>query len=662
VKTNFLFKIFFLFLITAVAYGQFSSNDQFDKNPIIINPKGTFSQGQFEGTAQDWWATDFIPNEATQSTHKLRSKEINNNPSQINWSLLPGVETANSSQMQRQGIQIRASAEEEVQVYWQSVPLGAGLSLPNDLSFITSAASNQVRLYQGVAPMHLGLPSAAGVLELNLRPGIAMTPRKQSQIHGQVDQWGDWHTNIGHNSGQNNLAVRASIAQGKGERAFLSDAGTPLVNSDDRQEIYQHNAHKNLLLAAVAKPLAKKDLQVSFLNIAREKQVPNITNSASAQAERTSNLKVAALDSQHTIAGNQKFTAHIDGAQTRELFNDPQGEWGQAGIWSTQINQIGASGTWQIPIDRWLIHSSVHWRQSELKRQETLPAAVSETKTWRRTMPGAHLQVKYFIANFVLETNQRVVMVNDRAFQGATTSLDHSGSEHNLGVRWNLSQSQALLASWQKTIHVPALEDYFGNPGLLRPNPELVAEGFQTLELGYEINFNQWQMHTSIFQRRIDDPIALRSDAFGQRQRINWNRAKIDGLEWRLSSPKGKYIVLTTAHTFQQPEGREKIEDRYQELPGKYRWLSALQCQFNLQQWSFGPEMVLKRDGVQDRDGLLLRDNFTDVSLFIQWFPLTSWSGHLGMRAQNLLDKRSAASVDLASEGRRLILDALMSF
>ncbi|MEM9832767.1 MAG: TonB-dependent receptor [Bacteroidota bacterium] len=145
---------------------------------------------------------------------------------------------------------------------------------------------------------------------------------------------------------------------------------------------------------------------------------------------------------------------------------------------------------------------------------------------------------------------------------------DYEDHDYGLGgaIKYNIKPGWAARVSFERTLRLPAEDELFGDGLFVRPNPDLVPETSQNLNLGmqYQREINQehyLSANLNGFYRNIQNQIL--QTQFDIRWTINRNVREVRGLglEFELQYRYKDWLTLSNATTYQDLRDNKQFED-----------------------------------------------------------------------------------------------------
>jgi iron complex outermembrane receptor protein len=387
-------------------------------------------------------------------------------------------------------LSLRGSSANQVEVYFDGVPLSAASGGGVDIGLIPVVDLDSVEVYRGMSPIGFGSSAIGGIVSLS----SAATTDSGVRAYAGGGSFGTEFAGVQARWAGNKLRALASVngLGSVGDFPYRNDNATPFDASDDSITRRQNNALRQMDGLAHVVGLLPGQRQIwgtiSFLH--RDQGEPpagSVTaNGASLGTDRL--LATAAYDSHDDLGLGSSLRAQIYNVATWQRLDDPYGDV-SSGV-PTQTRDLstssGATLAGSKPLAGWLKLSAVATgRYERFDPASALPGAAS-------IPPGSRAFGAGGIEARLVTQTLRLAVIPSLRLEAAKDTITRperyrlTGGDTQPASYW-LPNARLALVQWageQVTLRanlgrygrLPSLFERYGNTGQILGNPNLVPE------------------------------------------------------------------------------------------------------------------------------------------------------------------------------------------
>ena len=387
-------------------------------------------------------------------------------------------------------LSLRGSSANQVEVYFDGVPLSAASGGGVDIGLIPVVDLGSVEVYRGMSPIGFGASAIGGIVSLS----SAAAANSGVRAYAGGGSFDTGFAGVQARWAGNKLRALASVnALGSaGDFPYRNDNATPFNTSDDSITRRQNNALRQMDGLAHVAGLLSGQRQIwgtaSFLH--RDQGVPPagslLANGAALGTDRL--LATAAYDSHDDLGRGSCLRAQLYNVATWQRLDDPYGD--VSGGVPTHTRDLSTSSGVTLagskPLAGWLKLSAVaDGRYERFDPASVLPGAAAippgsrifgasgvETRFVTQALRLAVIpSVRMEVAKDEITRPERYRLM-DADTQPATYWLPNARLAL---VQW-ASEQVTLRANLGRYGRLPSLFERYGNTGQILGNPDLVPE------------------------------------------------------------------------------------------------------------------------------------------------------------------------------------------
>ena len=429
-------------------------------------------------------------------------------------------------------VSLRGAPGSHVIVAWDGVILNDASGGSVDLSLLAPSLLERVDVYRGLAPARLGSAGLGGAIEL-----VSRAPTRRFR----------WHANLGLGSFLERRFTASAIgALGPlatvtalgyrgtlGNFPFFDDGGTPLATNDDVPDRPRvNNAADALdLLHRSCFGAPRNALCATLLLTGRVRGVPG-PGAAQLTAPGFEQGRIL-LDAYRRVSRTDFWIEpHLTFSGHGEHFRDPSGL-----VVPGQITDARSSGTrmqwgWTYASRRGSVQLENTARQ-HYESYDTRDISQVSPPSIRTGFFGA-TEATLSVGPSTLSAAVLAELLTDRAADSSPRA--HALLSPRVGLRLPIvTELFELRANAGRLERAPTLVDLYGLSGYLLPNPDLVPERGDTLDLGAVFQSHspslRVRLETSGYVRRVRDMITLVRRGAVAYKAFNLREVSVQGVE-----------------------------------------------------------------------------------------------------------------------------------
>ncbi len=479
---------------------------------------------------------------------------------------------------------IRGSSSSQVQVYLDGVPLNDPYSGAANLADLAIGSIERIEIYRGNSPVSFGGSAIGGRINLiperSLRngPGIEFGAETGYGSFGSEKHSLEMSSSMGPVS----LRLNGGYTESEGDFSFLDDNGTPETAVDDETVTRLNNDFNrwNFSGALGLDLPGVRRAAVNFDYFSRESGVCGIGSNQSPEAriERERKLAYIKLEPEAFLGKRIQTEATIFHSNTRERFDDPEGDIGlYAQSTDNSITSYGSSfrGTLMAPLLPLSTEIFVEGRKEQYHPVELLPAlreGPDRNRVSATAAAAGHLSL--FGDRVVLSGQYRTLWSENEFYQPAPLpylppvprgKIEAQSESPQGGVRIRLSDNLTLKGNAGKYVRMPTFFELFGNIGTVTGNSNLEPEEGVNRDVGLILNTGGWGPVKSLFLEAgyFDNEISNLILFFPNSQRTvkpkNIGAARIRGAELTLSARLFLPLRISGNYTYMDAVDRSDI-------------------------------------------------------------------------------------------------------
>ena len=486
-------------------------------------------------------------------------------------------------------LSLRGSSANQVEVYFDGVPLSAASGGGVDIGLIPVVDLESVEVYRGMSPIGFGTSAIGGIVAL--ASAAATTSGVRAYAGGGSFDTG--FAGVQARWAGQKLRALASVNgfASAGDFRYRNDNATPFDTSDDSITRRQNNALRQIDSLTHVVGLLPGQRQIwgtaSFLH--RDQGVPPVGSVAAKGAALGTDRLIATLayESHDDLGLGSSLRVQIYTVATWQRLDDPCGNVSENVPTQTRdlSSNSGATLTGSKPLAGWLRLSAVAAGRYELfDPSSVLPGATSIPPGSRAAGAGgveARLVTQLLrlavIPSFRLEAAKDTITRPERYRLMGTDSQPATYwlANPRLAILQWASEQVTLRANLGRYGRLPSILERYGNTGQLLGNPNLVPESGTNADVGANWARRGERLRISfdgaLFAAWARNLISFRQGA-GYLRPLNLGRARILGAETSATIDWRTHLRFFGQTTFTDARNLEDVKANYgRQLPGRPR-------------------------------------------------------------------------------------------
>lgn len=480
-------------------------------------------------------------------------------------------------------VSIRGSSAQQVQVFYEGVPMGDVSGGLSNLADLPLDGLERVEIYRGFVPATFGGATIGGAVNL-AGPGVVDRVRGRGSIGVGSFAARELQASVAAPIREGvSVGARVGYAAAEGAFAFYDTNGTPTFTGDDGPTRRANNDYARLA-AQLRFDGASRRWRWSAQQFAWHKD-QGVPGPAQAQAQSarlvTTSFRTMGRVSRRSFGGPG---GRLDWATSlgfeRRSFADPRSELG-VGLDDQRTDTLDLYTAPALRLPAWrnaFVSAQSDLRVAALRIDERGPAdndaARSGDSTRRRAQVGLSLSLEQFLNDRRVQLVPVLrfdALVNRFAVPEGEGEFDEQGADTTqlalsprLGLRAKLVEGLSLRMSGGRYFRPPTLLELFGDRGFARGREDLRAESGLSMDFGF------------VFDRAFGGPAEGSDEAL--------ELANPDAQRWRIYAQAGAFAVFSRdliawvqAGPIQRPENFEGARALGTELSAQittpHRWV-----------------------------------------------------------------------------------------
>lgn len=500
-------------------------------------------------------------------------------------------------------VSIRGSSSNQVDVFLDGVPLNDAYIGVTNLGDLPLDGVDQIEVYRGYTPPHLGSSSIGGAINLTTPSAPSKSgafPRIEfRESHGSFDTVRRV-LSLWSGTGSAKLLLHGSKTSSRGDFEFVDDKATPENDGDDELTRRRNNDFEmwNLLGRLELGVPVVGDVILSHSSLMREQGVPGLGShqSLSARAERDRHLSSLRVEPAPWLG--HRLVAFAGGFYSfgRERFHDRDREISI--IAQESDNEFEAAGgniraKFDVPKLPLSLEAFYEGKRERFYPRSELPRPTEGPERVRHSH-NVTLSADWYLfgQNLVLSPAGRVVRMETEFYDPPVFpwlpptpqgKLRHVYEVPQFGFRWHPASFVTCKGNWGHYVRIPTMLELFGNVGSVTGNASLSAEEGLNRDFGVVLSRERLGMLSDVFvelvylNNKVENMILFFIDSNRTSQAENAESARIEGWELSLSGMPASWLRVSGNYT--------RLESRYtgpipyyhgNDLPGRPRDDAAL--------------------------------------------------------------------------------------
>ncbi|MCG8614039.1 MAG: TonB-dependent receptor, partial [Pseudomonadales bacterium] len=569
-------------------------------------------------------------------------------------------------------IYLRGSSSQQVNVYLDGVLLNNIVTGLVDLSRISLSQVQSIEIYRGAPPVQFGQSAIGGAINITT---IHTDHENTGELSLGYGSFGRQKADLSLNYRLDRLTIKGAFGYQSSDNDFkyTNDNQTPLNPNDDKNQ-KRNNAAVEMLNGLFALDYAVADEQQIKFGIQhydKNQDIPDLANTVDNNTTLDSSLTQINLDYIDNQFDFANYTVGFVYARNKDHYADIQGRIGTGAQ-----NEISVTDSFGIAVNanrrisNHLLAVMTEWRYDDyLNKQATLTQGQQQFS--RHALQLSVQDEMDFMENRgLLQLGIRFQDLQDKGDQPVTEN-DGFIKDHNnyfswqSGVRVDLTDWLTVKSNLSRGTRVPRLTEKFGDRGLFKGNPDLVAEEAINADIGFQATFahnnlGDLSLGTAYFQRWLDNAIVTTYDSQGVGKYENISEAEIRGIELEARYDPAHWLALNSRTTIQDTENTSNIiGQKGKNLAGNYELAQYLSLLFTYDRYSAQVEYEHESGGFYDNTEAVPIPDRDQINLTLKWNAAHQGRTRLTLELKNITDENFEAFNGYPNPGRHFLASVL---
>jgi outer membrane receptor protein involved in Fe transport len=412
-------------------------------------------------------------------------------------------------------LSLRGSSANQVEVYFDGVPLSAASGEGVDISLFPAVDLGTVEVYRGMSPIAFGTSAMGGIVSL----GTPADTDSGMRLYAGGGSFGTYSGGVQNRwAGQRVRALASvNVQMSDGDFPYRNDNGTTLApdsGNDDVTMRRQNNAFRqhDSLLHVVGLLPGRRQVWATAGFLHRGQGVPPIgtlqANGAALTTDRL--LTTTAYESRDDLGTSSQWRAQIYNVATWQRLDDLYGDLSGSGHSQTRdlSTNTGATLSASKSFADWFRLSAVSSARTERFRPSNLAAEGATTRPGARRFFAGGLEAAFDVSALGLNATPSLRV------ESAQDSIARSGRYRLLGPQtrdadyllWNPrlalvqrpSETVSLRANLGRYGRLPSQLERYGNTGRILGNPDLIPEKGTNADVGAHWTYPGQRLRVSL--------------------------------------------------------------------------------------------------------------------------------------------------------------------
>jgi outer membrane cobalamin receptor len=416
---------------------------------------------------------------------------------------LPGVSVTRMGGLGSMAtLSLRGSSANQVEVYFDGVPLSAASGGGVDVGLIPVVDLDSVEVYRGMSPIAFSASAIGGIVSLSSATATGSGVRAYAG-------GGSFGTEFGGVQGRwagKNLRVLGSVngLGSAGDFTYHNDNATGFTGSDDSITRRQNNALGQVdgLAHVVGLLPGRRQIWATASFLHRDQGVPPVGSLIAKGAALGTDRLIAtvAYESRDDLGLGSNLRAQLYTVATWQRFDDPCGELppGQATQTRDLSTSSGATLAGSRPLAGWLRLSAVADGRYERFDPSSILFGAASIPPGARVFGAGGVEARFLVQAL------RLAVIPSLRLEAAKDTITRPERYRLMGadtqpatywlpnarlalVQWS-SEQVTLRANLGRYGRLPSMTERYGNTGQLLGNPNLVPESGTNADVGANWN------------------------------------------------------------------------------------------------------------------------------------------------------------------------------
>lgn len=439
---------------------------------------------------------------------------------------------------------VRGSSGHQVLVFWDGLLINSLNGGGVNLAGISLSMAEKVDIYRSSAPIELSASAVGGVIQLHSRDSHTDSYAQRGEISVSQGSYGIEQYTLSQRFGNARSQWLISGDWLSADNDFTYLESQPVSNPQQPAHEKRHNngSQQYHLLLKGRHHLPQSHLDIAVQSGRSEREISGRINFPANNASLASDNDSVQIRWHLPWSSQQQSDLLVSQYQHDELYDDREGRIGL----DQQLNRYLTQGQ--------RVQGNHYSQYGALSLATTLRAQQEKTDTDFRLLNAAEaeqqclngrgcetayerqqfdtgMRLQYVWQSTTFSAQWSHIQLTDRNLHRLNNDRRYQGNTWSVGVSQRLLSGVHLYANSASQVRLPTTSELFGDRGTSLGNPDLLPEQARHYEVGLHWQLSTISLHTSAYQRDIQDAIIAESDSRGVIRFDNLGRTRHSGLE-----------------------------------------------------------------------------------------------------------------------------------
>lgn len=519
---------------------------------------------------------------------------------------------------------IRGSSGQQVLVFWDGLLINGLSGGSADLGNLNLSHAAKIDIYRSTAPIELSSSAVGGVIHIQ-SPSLDDDNQQSGQLSVMAGSYGAQQYSIMQHfsTGGIQWLVAGELLSADNDFEYLELNPTSNQNEPAYEPRYNNGTEQYHWLLKGQKTFTQGRLDLALQSSHSDREISSKINFKANQAELSTENKNIQLRWQQNW--NKHNYSELIGSLTdqTQLYDD---RYSSIGL-GTQLNEYLTDGK--------NIQFNHYYQLNNIKTILTIRSQNEETKTDYKLLSDAELEsqclsgqgcetayerqqydtgirLQYNKGQNALTLQLSRILLEDNNLTSQNSNKQYSGTTWSTGLSHQSTNGVEYYFTLANQVRLPTTNELFGDRGLSLGNPDLNPETALHKEIGLRYQNANWDIHSSIYHRDVEDAIVAESDSRGVIRYSNLGKTQHMGVEQTINWHPIHALTISANLTLQSNEIIE--DDRFSYYEGKqvagysqlYTFLSA---RYEYNEWDATLSNEIETAGYYTNSNSLEKDN-----------------------------------------------------
>lgn len=551
---------------------------------------------------------------------------------------------------------IRGSSGHQVLVFWDGLLINSLNGGGTNLAGVSLAMADQIDIYRSSAPIELSASAVGGVIHLHTRRNESSVDTHQGEISTTQGSYGTEQYTISQRFGHSRSQWLISGDWLAADNDFRYLESQPVSNPQQPayEPRYNNGSQQYHLLLKGRQQLAHSHLDIALQSGRSQREISGRINFSANNAALTSHDDSIQIRWQRPWSAQQQSELLASHYQRDERYDDRDGRIGlgaQLNRYATQGQRLQGNHYLQLGAVNFVTTARAQYEKTDTEfrllspeeaEQQCLNGRGCET-AYERQQHDLGMRLQYLWQRTTLSAQLSHIRLSDRNLHRRNNHRDYHGNTWSVGISQRLLSGMSIYANGASQVRLPTTSELFGDRGTSLGNPNLLPEHAQHIEVGLQWQLGTLDIHSSLYQRHIDNAIIAESDSRGVIRFDNLGRTRHRGIEQDVRWNPIAALHLTASLTLQSNHIIEHQRIPFYEgnqAAGYSQFFSFMSVRWQQARWDASLSQTRELGGYYNNSNLLEKD------------PVNRWDAAVALFGQhwrisaNVSDATSNAARD----------------